>query len=651
MIILTKRQKDILIFLCEQEEFVTFSILAKKFSISKKTIQNDIHHIDAFLKEKKIELIKKPGIGLFVKAEFDQKINLCKKLDTIELRNFSKLERKALIMASLLCRSLNTFQELADICLVSKQTIINSFSEIEIEFAKENLSIEKIHGTGLRLKGEEIDIRRIFIQLIKDNPCQQFVEELVKEQGELNDCIENANILLDEIEKDSQIFFNNRTHLKYIIGFIMKRIERDKKLSEKTTFENLSQHYSIESMTIKLSKFISQKNEQLYIITIMLSERISQLSNPIDSSISETHDEAYEISMFLIESLQTLQPIDESYLQDTIRGLTSHIRSAINRYRNNLKIKNELVDQIRLSASLIYEFTNKQLHKIEKKYNLEFDENEVAYITMYIASIFETSYREINTLRILLVCSFGLATSSILKSRIKQSFPGFQILGPFSQGVAKSYLEDNQIDLIISTNDFEHYKIPIIKVNPLLDYESIEKIKNKLDQFSYSKMCSYFINSYAFTNKVEQNQHFIFNYVTNDNIQIIDKCDSWEEAIQLAATPLLKKLIINQHYVDMMIDAVIDYGTYMVMTPKTAYVHAGANDGIQKNCIAILILKEPIMFGYTNAKQVSNIVILGIKDKRENELLNIAYIFENTQNLEKLSSKEITKEIIMNMHD
>lgn len=304
-----------------------------------------------------------------------------------------------------------------------------------------------------------------------------------------------------------------------------------------------------------------------------------------------------------------------------------------------------------MSVSLIYEFTSKELHKVEKLYNIEFDENEIAYITMYIASIYETSFKEISTVKVLLVCSFGLATSSMLKSRIIQSFPGFEIFGPLSQNNAFNFLNENNVDLIISTNEFEYSSTPVIKVNPLLNYENMEKIKNKLDQFSYSKMCSHFITSYASTTKITPSKHYIANYVMQENIQIIDECNSWEEAIQLAAQPLLKKKLINQNYVDSMINAVNDYGTYMVMTPNTAYVHAGVNDGIFQNCTAILVIKKPVIFAYTNSKLVSNIVILGIKDKRENDLLNIAYIFEKEENIKLLCSSDITKEAIINMHD
>lgn len=651
MIVLTKRQKDILKLLCLKDDFITLDSISKKFLVSKKSIQNDINQIDLFLKEKKFDLIRKAGTGIYINEEENSKYKLSKELENMQIRSFSKIERHILIKTTLLCRPLCIFQDLADICLVSKQTIINSFIDVVNEFNLENITVEKIQGIGLRLYGEEIDIRRYFIQLINENSDNQLVQMTAYEQGKLNEYEKDINYILHEIETNCMFTFTNMKRLKIIIAYMLLRIRNNFLLPNDIVFNNLSQQHEILQIVDIISKFVKVDNEKLYLSTIILSERINQLTDSNITSINDTHDEAYQIAMFLIDSLQSMQPINQDDIQDTINGLTLHLRSAINRYRNNLQIKNELVEQIKLSVSLIYEFTSKELHKVEKEYNIEFDENEIAYITMYIASIYETSFKEISTVKVLLVCSFGLATSSMLKSRIIQSFPGFEIYGPLSQNNAFSFLNKNNVDLIISTNEFEYSSTPVIKVNPLLNYENMEKIKNKLDQFSYSKMCSHFITSYASTTKITPSKHYIANYVMQENIQIIDECNSWEEAIQLAAQPLLKKKLINQNYVDSMINAVNDYGTYMVMTPNTAYVHAGVNDGIFQNCTAILVIKKPVIFAYTNSKLVSNIVILGIKDKRENDLLNIAYIFEKEKNIKLLCSSDITKEAIINMHD
>lgn len=651
MIVLTKRQKDMLKFLCHQEDFVTFESLSKTFSVSKRSVQNDINQVDAFLKEKNFELIRKAGTGICIKGDDTRKYALSKELENMQIRNFSKSERHALIKTTLLCRPLCTFQDLADICLVSKQTVINSFLDIVADFQNENIKVNKMQGFGLQLQGEEIDLRRTFIQLINDNPCPQSVQTIAYEQGLFMKYDQEADAILLRIENECLFTFPNLSRLKIIIAYVLGRIDTEHVLPDNFEFADLSKQHDVEQIVQVVSEYIKIRNEQLYISTIILSERINQLSDVHISAVDEEHDEAYQISMFLIESLQSMQPIKQEYLQDTMQGLTLHLRSAINRYRNHLQIKNELIEQIKLSVSLIYEFTSRQLHKVEKQYGIEFDDNEIAYITMYIASIYETSFKKINNVKILLICSFGLATSSILKSRIIQSFPEFQIYGPLSQSKALEFLEHNEVDLIISTNDFECEKVPVINVNPLLDYKSMEKIKTRLDQFSYSKMCSHFIQSYAADNEIEQNKHYIHEYVVLENIQVMEECKDWKDAIQFAAVPLLKTQKINQHYVDSMIGAVINYGTYMVMTPNTAYVHAGANDGINENCTAILVMKKPILFGDTNSKTVSTIVILGIKDKHENDLLNIAYIFEKERNIKMLASPEITREMIISMHD
>ena len=103
--------------------------------------------------------------------------------------------------------------------------------------------------------------------------------------------------------------------------------------------------------------------------------------------------------------------------------------------------------------------------------------------------------------------------------------------------------------------------------------------------------------------------------------------------------------------VNKMIQAVKDFGTYMVLTPKTAYVHAGTEDGILRNCTSMLVLKHALKFGTYQSKTVKNIVVLGIKNSQENGLLNMVYILGKEENIFLLEREEITKTEILNMHD
>ena len=118
----------------------------------------------------------------------------------------------------------------------------------------------------------------------------------------------------------------------------------------------------------------------------------------------------------------------------------------------------------------------------------------------------------------------------------------------------------------------------------------------------------------------------------------------------MSASPLLKKNLIEQRYVDGMINAVNELGTYMVLVDETAFVHAGTNDGIMSDCISFLNLKKPVIFGNNNSKLVRNIIVLGIKNRENKDALNIVNILAKSDNLDLLKS-DIKIEQILDMHD
>ena len=143
----------------------------------------------------------------------------------------------------------------------------------------------------------------------------------------------------------------------------------------------------------------------------------------------------------------------------------------------------------------------------------------------------------------------------------------------------------------------------------------------------------------------------INDLIMRNDIQILDKCDSWEEAIQIAAAPLLNAGKIEQRYVLTMIDAVRTLGTYMVLLPETAFVHAGTDSGIYEDCCSLLVLKQPIILGDGKGKLVRNIIVLGVKNREKMTLLDLVSIFQDEKNRVLLSDKNINIDIILCLHN
>lgn len=642
--ILTKRQNDILIYLCSQRQYVTIKQLAVKFCVSPRTIQNDLTFIDSFLSDSKIIIDRKTSKGIKISADELEISNLRRELNSLSFRTLDNSERSSIISLLLLCNNINTFDKLANACCVSRQTIVSAFKQVEEEFAGEGIEIYKIQGKGITVSGDENRIRKYFENKLFSLISDEVIMNVVMENSKLIKFDKTANEIMVLAENKLNVRFAEAEKIRLLLDYTLLRIDSCKVVSScrvDSRYENLID---------ALSSYTYSIGDKAYICSLLMNAKITEQNSNNLKVYQDKMDEAKIISKYLFDELQEIQPLDNNSKEYFIHGLTLHLRVAIYRIRNKIAIQNELLSQIKVSIPLIYEFTKNQLLKCEKRFNLEFDENEIAFIAMYIASAYEDSFKIKSKLTVLLVCSFGIATSSILKTRILQAIPECNIVGPLPERDAKNYLRKNEVNLIISTNDYQVSDIPAIIVNPLLYQEDVDFIKNRLFQLSYAMMCNHFIKSYVNCEKEEINQTYMRNYIAREDIQIVESCRTWEDAIRLAAKPLLDKGKLEQRYVNRMIEAVEQFGTYMVLVPETAFIHAGTEDGINENCTAILVLKNPIVFGNKNSKTVRNLVVLGVKNKNEDSLLKLIYIFENELNLLSLKSKTITKDIILNMH-
>ena len=625
MLVLTKRQNNILIFLTTLNNSIKIEQLAEKFKVSSRTIRNELHVIDGFLNEYKIKIIRKPSVGIYLEKDKDNFIKLRNDLNLIDYRILDFEERNIVISLLILCNKKITFDKLANICLISKQTVINSFKSIEKYFLEYGVNIIKSQGKGITVYSNQESILNLFENILETTYKNELIMNLLFKNSEIYKFGTDAFLILNNLSKEKNVYFSNEDKIKILLKFIIFRFVDDFTIN-KTNNKIYPSYFSEENIN-KIEKLMEK-----YVV------------------INNSKSLEYKVAVYLIEKLDKINKIDKINKEYFINGLTNHLRLAIYREKNNIKIENELLSQIKIRIPLIFEFTKRELLMCEALDGIIFSENEIAYISMYLASAYEKSINLYSKLNILLVCSFGLATSTILKTRILKIIQDCNIIGPLSESEAKTYINKNKVDLIICTGNCFIENIELISVNPLIDTSDIEIIKNKLFQISYTKSCENFISGYVKNNELNK-KTYIKDLLMYDCIQIIDEIDDWEIAIQTSAKPLIKKGLIENRYVTKMIDAVKQFGTYMVLVEETAFVHAGVDDGIKDDCTSILILRKPVTFGYKNPKSVRNIVILGIKNKINNPLIDLIYIFEKEDNLKRLKEKSIDIDEIYLMHN
>lgn len=621
MIEITKRQREIINILATSDFYWTLDSLSKHFNVSKRTIQNDLYHIDSLCSNNDIKIIKKPSFG--IKIEYNVEF-----LNNLNFKNsfLDKNERLDYIIIFLLNNEITTYKKIADKLKVSRQTVINDFPKVCKRLYKLGLNVEISKSKGMKIVGSELKIRNAYTYFM-------FKYQLK------NDYFNNDELLL-ELKDRLNFDFADYDKTLNILNYYLKRIEKGHFLEEIVKPLTVNEEYNS-----IINKYVKNKNESYYIGNFILNERLNQLTK---LDYDDMNLEARDITDYLISSLLKYQPIaDLKNLEYFISGLLQHIRCALYRIRNNIVIKNDLRDQIKYTMPVLYAFTAKKLQKMEKKYNVLFDESELSFIAMYLATIYEENNHR-KELNILLLCSYGIASGGILRNRLTSKIPSTNIIGPLNIDDYKAYIEDNKVDLIISTMKINIDDIPVVRVKALIDNNDILKINNKIDELYFNKMCKQLI----FQIENEQDEHHsLKEYLNKNTVSIYEGRLYWRKAIALAAKPLYKKGLISKHYIDEMISAVDKYGTYMILTENTAFVHAGKEDGIKENCLSMMAFKQKIDFGDIDSKKVNNIVVLGIKDQNKTDLLNVVSILSKKVNIEMLKNGNYNLDSLLNMHN
>jgi mannitol/fructose-specific phosphotransferase system IIA component (Ntr-type) len=82
--------------------------------------------------------------------------------------------------------------------------------------------------------------------------------------------------------------------------------------------------------------------------------------------------------------------------------------------------------------------------------------------------------------------------------------------------------------------------------------------------------------------------------LTEERIQIAKDTVDWKEAIKLASKPLLDDGSITEEYVQAMIDAVEQFGPYMVLADRFALPHAQGSKGVKELSMSLLVVEEEV---------------------------------------------------------
>lgn len=493
---LTKRQIEIFMdYYAHHDEIIKSKILADKYKISIRTIQNDIQVIRDEVEKAGAELksISSKGHVLLIKnqalcASFADHLTLDYNSNYFFDVQASRVDY--LLSTLITSHDFIKSQDLADAMYISRSRISVDLALLKEVLKKYNLSLVSKPYYGLKIEGSEINKRQC---IIKENLCfaHNFIQN-EKDEPIINE-VKNivTQILVDSHYKISDIALQN------LIIHIATAIERMRS-------GNYLEQQSINLMdddvfhhVLEISNKIIQSCCNKYSLPYTESEVILLALN---LQGKREYDQQEYISDEINKKIyHGLQQINENYNLDLTNDLNLrislglHILPLLSRLKTGMLLKNIMTYTIKQKFPFAFDIASTFTYSILPEYKERLSDDEISYLALHFSVSLNQTTPVANRKDILLICSQQKSETILIQQKIKQWFNNINEIKTVSASMVKPEIFDDYNAILTTESKIAEAYPKAMLVNYFLtdtDYQKIEmalngftSVKDILDKF------------------------------------------------------------------------------------------------------------------------------------------------------------------------
>jgi lichenan operon transcriptional antiterminator len=511
---LDERKRKILSIVYHSKSPLQMEYIASLIGVSSRTIYSDVKDINYHFKSLGMEIVSKPRIGtwLEIREGTDEKLKL-EISKVINNTNYDKAyERVNYILKKLLMT--NTFismQEIADELYVSKATVNLEMTYIEETLKKSKLTFIKKTNHGIKVSGEEKNIRALLTKLLKYDRDVSIIltnNEEVDMQMNLklsyfinkhfnHILIQYLMRFISKILSEKKIKLSNERLTELVCQLLVSYYRLDKKqgisfsTDEVLQIINLSEFKMVKSFIANFEKESEIKTpiEEVAYITLFCIEdkvNIEEFNKP-EKDIFLNNDKELmiilkEICNFVKESYNLKLEEDKQL----IKGLKLHLAAAINRLKFGIDLNNPLIEEIKNNYPYAFQIAVGIEKHISDLFEIAMTENEIGYVTLHIEAFIEkNAIREDKNIKAFVVCGTGIGVANLLSVQIKKQFPNINVIKLISGlwiSREMNLLNDKETpDIVITSISLPILNVPVIQVSPIMTSEDVCAIQYQLD--------------------------------------------------------------------------------------------------------------------------------------------------------------------------
>ncbi len=527
---------------------------------------------------------------------------------------------------------------------VSKNTVLSDIKNLRDALSEMNIELNYSRKEGYVLEGNSIALRHLLEKAINETlkfESGKWIVRYLFHTCQLDFGLDNIiHIFHTNSQEKALSFIEDRIETTAYLILCLLKTQRIQELDySQVEIDSLSQANVMPLTDQFISEYPMLASEKYFIASRLLGCIQGDFYHQPDQRILEIMDQMIEV----VSAKTGITFVNDEQFKI---NLYNHLAPAYYRLMFGMTLLNPLKEQIISEYSSLYYLVEKSMYPLSQALNKPVSEDEIAYFTMHFGG-YISAHQQLNHQRKLTaatICPNGVSSSLIMTSELRNLMPEIEFKG-IHQLDRMSELNSELYDLIFSTVYFETDK-PLFIVQPFMNpvEKSIlkQKVYNEFQiQSDYqetvddlmriiSKYCQIndelSLKEELFRHQINKNKNnlrwegvLLNDLLQEDLIQTKERVNNWQEAIEIAAQPLLSKGYIETSYIDAMVDSVNRLGAYIVLAPHVAVPHASPEKGVKRLGMSLLRLNEPVDFNldsedYDDDRQVQLVFVLAAID-------------------------------------
>ncbi|MEI0486982.1 BglG family transcription antiterminator [Brachyspira intermedia] len=467
------------------DSYITAEALSKQLNVSEKTIRTKVREINYELQKLNIKIESKPRYGY--KLVCDNYDNF-KSIDLISNIN-NDMDYRIRIIFKYLIEIDSEYIKADDICDsldISKTTLTNILKIMEYNLKYHNLKLERRPNYGIKLIGNEFDIRNFIICnylndfLYENNMNEKLIGIIINFLNKYE--IKFSEINLENFIQYINVSINRIKNNKFICDYendIAKDIAEEIKLSEEL-IKQIQNEIDVEFNDIEI----------LFVAIHIASKNLFSINENYNSVIQ---DKFSDIIDKMLNMVYKNLKIDLRNNFNLILLLNQHMIPLDIRIRYNIFQKNPMLNDIKNNYSLSFLLASESAVILKDYYNKDISEDEIGYLALLFQIGLEETVENINKINILIVCGSGKTTSNLLVTKYRKEFNDYIENIYAADLIGLKDFDFSKVDYVFSTVPINlKLPIPIVYISNFLKSDDIINVKNTFESLNRNIILDYY---------------------------------------------------------------------------------------------------------------------------------------------------------------